>query len=158
MLAMFLKFRGNQLKPCTQKPKAKKCVRFADDAKSWDGKRPEHILLENVVLELIVSRQLTTIHKLIDAKNAKMLLILHELLLGAMERRLKHDFHDTGAALITRGCGGEHQIMLRKLHIPNLQLLIQHVHSCVMLAGTYCESQMNFDIPSASALREVAAC
>ena len=112
-----------------KKPTAKRCVRFADDAKSWDGKRPEHILIENIVLEFWKSTpQFTTVHKLVDDKNAAVLLVLHRFLVVAVER-VKRDVRGAGVALITSGRGGQHHVLLRKEHIPHLQRLTQHVHA-----------------------------
>ena len=119
-----------------QKPKVKRRVRFADDAKSWDGKRPQHILLENAVLEFWeATPEITTVSKLLDNKNAKMLLILHRLLLAAVER-IKHDICDTGTALITSGDGGKYRITLQKGHVPHLQRLIKHVQTAHNSAAT----------------------
>jgi len=123
-------------KKARHKPKAKRCVRFADDAKSWDGKRPENILLENMVLEFWTpTPQFATVQKLVDDKNATMLLVLHGLLVAAVER-VKHDVHGAGVALITSGCRGEYGIMLLKKYVPRLQRLIHLVHAAHNSATT----------------------
>ena len=109
-----------------KKTKAKRCVRFADDTKSWDGQRQEHILLENLVKDYFSSAAKNTVlDDLIDNENAKMLLVLHELLLAAVERVKRNAV----SMLITNGSGGCYGIRLRQRNVSHLKKLIKDVHS-----------------------------
>ena len=116
------------LKSCLKKKrhKSKKRVQFGDDVKSWDGPRQQHILLEQLVMDFWKSEPVVTVvDNLVQDGNEDMLLVLHNLLLSAVER-VHRTTHSKGAELIVGG--GKHGIRLKPGHLLHLQSLITHVN------------------------------
>ena len=113
-------------KSTAKKKQEKKRVHFAEDVKSWDGPRQEHILLEQLVVDFWDDLpSLTVVDKLVDDANEDMLLILHNLLLRVVER-VHQTTHSEGAELIVGG--GEYGIRMESCDLPSLQILKAHVH------------------------------
>lgn len=111
------------------KLKASRSVRFDDDAKTWDGPREAHILLENLVIDFWKpAPDVTIVDNLMDDANEQMLLDLLDTLLLAIERTQK-SMRIEGAELIPGG--GQYGVRLKLCNLADLNNLADYLReSC----------------------------
>ena len=116
----------SSLRSCLSKKKrkAKKSVSFDSDAKTWDGKRQEHILLERLTLDFWKPQpDLTVLEELCDARDTNMLLKMRDVLIAAMERVIKRGLDSKQSVeLIPGGC--THGIKVDPRHMPYLKQIL----------------------------------
>ena len=117
------KCKETSLRSClsSKKRKSKKSVSFDSDAKTWDGQRQEHILLERLATDFWKPKpDITVLEELYAARDAGMLLKMRDVLCAAIARILKDGKKD--AELIPGG--GNVGIRVNSTHLPHLRLML----------------------------------
>lgn len=101
------------------KANAKKHVRFHCDTKTWDGPRPEHLLLERLALEFWWQKTpaVTVLQELAVTGNKNMLSILHDLMLATM-KKVEQNVGNRGVELVPGG--GKYGIRLKACRLSKL--------------------------------------
>ena len=105
--------------PEKREANVKKHVRFHCEAKTWDGPRPGHLLLERLALEFWWQETpaVSVLQELAVAGNKKMLAVLHDLMLATM-KNVDQKFSSRGAELISGG--GKYGIRLKTCRLTKL--------------------------------------
>ena len=105
--------------PEKREANVKKHVRFNCDAKTWDGPRPGHLLLERLALEFWWQETpaVTVLQELAVAGNKKMLTVLYDLMLAAM-KNVDQNIDSRGAELVPGG--GKYGIRLKACGLAKL--------------------------------------
>jgi len=115
----------------TQKPKLKKGVQFHCSAKTWDGPREEHCLLERLALEFWQARPSTAVlDELVNDVNESMLLKLRDFMVDVIERVNQNFENSKGAQLIPGG--GKRGIRLKACHVPHAKLLLCKINKAFL--------------------------
>ena len=116
------------------KCKVKKQVRFNSSAKTWDGKRREHILLEQFSQDY---RQfppnLAILDKLYNARDEKMLLKMRDVLIATMERIRRNP---DGVVLIP--AGGNLGIKMNSSQLPHAKRMLASIEEMYDAAHLMC--------------------
>ena len=108
-----------------RKSKASRGVRFNDEAKTWDGPREAHILLERLVIDFWKAKpDVTIVNNLIGDENEQMLLELFDTLLSTIER-IQTSIHMEGAHLIPGG--GQNGVRLKPCNLAHLNQLVAYL-------------------------------
>ena len=131
----------SSLRSCLSKKKrkAKKSVSFDSDAKTWDGKRQEHILLERLTLDFWKPRpDLTVLEELCDARDTNMLLKMRDVLIAAIKRVFKRGLNSKETVeLIPGGC--THGIKVGLRHMPYLKQMLGKISEAYDATYVLCQ-------------------
>ena len=120
-----------------KKRSAKKKLRFHFSAKTWDGQRQEHILLERLALDYWQSPpKKIVLDKLLDSRNVKMLRKMRDILAAAIER-IKQNFDSKEGAELIPG-GGNQGIRLQSINLPHARRLLADITEVYDAVHTMC--------------------
>merc|ERR1719476_741196 len=125
--------RKQTIKSCLKTPrklkKPAKKVRFDCSAKTWDGQRPEHALLERLVSNYWQkSPSVGVLNELMENRNTEMLLKLRGMLLKVIQRlQVPKKLGKHRVELIPGG--GKRKIRLKPSNLPRARKLLLKVYS-----------------------------